>query len=86
LSPDSFLRQRWVEKMTETRLSVAELGLIAGTRIALGVGIGLLIAGRLNRDSRKAAGIALTVVGGLTTVPLVMQIAGKRRAELRPAA
>ena len=65
----------------ETKLSFAELILIAGTRVALGAGIGLLVAGRLNRDSRKAAGIALTVVGGMTTVPLVLNIINKRRQE-----
>ena len=72
----------------ETKLSLAELLLIAGTRVALGAGIGLLVAGRLNRDSRKAAGIALTVVGGMTTVPLVLNIISKRRqdhGELRAA-
>jgi hypothetical protein len=72
--------------MMEAKLSAAELMLIAGTRIALGVGIGLLIAGRLDRDSRKAVGIALTVVGGMTTVPLVLQVASKQKmGELRAA-
>lgn len=70
----------------ETKLSTAEIGLIAGTRIALGVGIGLLIAGRLSRDSRKAAGIALAVLGGMTTVPLVLHVIGKRTTELRSVA
>jgi uncharacterized membrane protein (UPF0136 family) len=73
--------------MMEAKLSAAELMLIAGTRIALGVGIGLLIAGRLDRDSRKAVGIALTVVGGMTTVPLVLQVVSKQKTgELRSAA
>ena len=41
--------------MMERKLSIAEILLIAGTRVALGVGIGLLISGRLNRDQRDQA-------------------------------
>jgi hypothetical protein len=75
--------------MLEGKFSVAELLLIAGTRVALGAGIGLLIAGRLNRDQRKSAGLALAVVGGLTTVPLVLNVITKgreSRSEMRSAA
>ena len=67
--------------MKERSLTVPELGLIAGTRIALGIGIGLLISNLLNKDQRKAAGIALLGVGAATTVPLVMHVLGKRPAE-----
>jgi len=45
---------------------------IGGTRIALGVGIGLLISRDLNNDQRKAAGVALALVGGLTTISLAI--------------
>jgi len=38
----------------ERKLSIADIILIAGTRIALGAGIGLLLSGRLNNDQRKA--------------------------------
>lgn len=74
--------------MIERKLSIAELILIAGTRVALGTGIGLLLAGRLTRDQRKAAGLALAVVGGLSTIPLAMNVIGKRdtAADLRSAA
>ena len=64
----------------EAKLSIPELLLIAGTRVALGVGIGLLAAGRLNRDQRKSAGLALALVGGLTTIPLVLNIISKGKA------
>ena len=73
----------------ERTLTAAELILIAGTRVALGAGIGLLLSGRLNDDQRRAAGLALALVGGLTTIPLAMGIIGqtKRAASgLRPAA
>src|SRR5437016_8156881 len=50
-------------KMIERKLSIAEIILIAGTRVALGVGIGLLLSSRLSNDQRKAAGLALSLVG-----------------------
>jgi hypothetical protein len=39
--------------LTERGLTIPEIMLIAGTRVALGAGIGLLIADRLNEDQRK---------------------------------
>jgi len=66
--------------MIERQLTIPEIILIAGTRIALGVGIGLLLSSRLNNDQRKAAGWALALVGGLTTVPLAMGVIGKKSA------
>jgi hypothetical protein len=67
------------ETMLERNLSIAEIILVAGTRVALGAGIGLLLAGRLSKEQRKAAGFALALVGGLTTIPLAMNILGKER-------
>ncbi len=64
--------------MMERKLTVAEIILIAGTRVALGAGIGLLLSTRLNNDQRKAAGLALALVGGLTTIPLALGVIGKR--------
>jgi hypothetical protein len=68
--------------MIERKLSIAEILLIAGTRVALGIGIGLLLSRRLNNDQRRAAGLALTLVGGLTTVPLAIGVIGKRDDKL----
>ena len=56
--------------MKETRLTIPEVGLIAGTRAALGGGIALLLADRLTKEQRKAAGWALFLVGAVTTIPL----------------
>jgi hypothetical protein len=58
-------------------LTIPELALIAGTRVALGVGIGLLISGRLRGDQRRGAGWALLAVGLLTTGPIIMAVARK---------
>ena len=57
--------------MNERRFSIPELVLFGATRIA-GMGIGFLVSRAMNNDERKAAGIALTVVGGATTIPLVI--------------
>jgi len=65
--------------MLERNLSIAEIILIAGTRVALGAGIGLLLAGRLSDEQRKAAGFALALIGGLTTIPLAMNILSNER-------
>lgn len=64
--------------MLERKLTIAEIILIAGTRVALGAGIGLLISTRLSNDQRKAAGLALALVGGLTTFPLALGVIGKK--------
>ena len=75
--------------MIEKNITLPELILWTGTRVALGVGIGMLISRRLSKDAMKAAGLALTVVGGFTTVPLAISIMGKKdltRPEIRSAA
>jgi len=75
--------------MIERKLTIAELILIAGTRVALGAGIGLLLATRLSNDQRKAAGFALALVGGLSTIPLALGVIGKAstaREKITPAA
>jgi len=46
--------------MKDKRLTVPELILIAGTRVALGVGIGLLISDKLSVDARKRRGSGVT--------------------------
>jgi hypothetical protein len=74
--------------MLERKLTIADILLIAGTRVVLGAGIGLLISTRLNNDQRKAAGVALALVGGLTTIPLALGVIGKSSgtAEIRSVA
>jgi hypothetical protein len=61
-------------QMIRRTLSLPELGLIAGTRVALGAGIGLLVADRLNEDQRKAVGWTLLGVGVLSTIPLAANV------------
>ena len=63
--------------MKARTVTIPELVLIAGTRVALGIGIGLLIAGRFRNDTRKAVGGALLSVGALSTVPIAAGILAK---------
>src|SRR5689334_1096527 len=55
--------------MIQRTVTLPQIGLIASTRVALGAGIGLLLADRLNDDQRRAAGWTLLAVGALTTIP-----------------
>ena len=72
--------------MQEKSLTIPELVLLAGTRVALGAGLGLLISDRLGRDARKGAGWALLGMGALTTVPIVIGLLGKHPVPVRKAA
>jgi Na+-driven multidrug efflux pump len=75
--------------MMNRNFSLPWIGLFAATRIALGVGIGLLISRRLSRDEAKAAGVALTVMGGLTTIPFIVGVIARQTgevSEIRPTA
>ena len=65
--------------MQEIRLTLPELGLIVGTRAALGGGVALLLAERLDKEQRKAVGWTLFMVGAVTTIPLLMLVFAKRR-------
>jgi len=67
--------------MFERKFTLPEIILLAGTRVALGVGVGLLLSTRLDDDQRKAAGWALVCVGAITTIPLAMDVMGKPNAD-----
>jgi hypothetical protein len=69
--------------MRERGLTIPEIMLIGGTRVALGVGLGLLIADKLGHDARKGAGWALLAVGVVSTIPLVMDVLSKPEFEPR---
>jgi hypothetical protein len=67
--------------MKQRTLTLPEIILIAGTRVALGAGIGLLTSDRLKRDQRRGAGWALLGVGIATSIPLALGIIGKPTTE-----
>jgi len=63
--------------MRETQITLPELGLIAGTRAALGAGLGLLLSDRLTETQRRAVGWTLFIVGAFTTIPLAFEVFGR---------
>ena len=65
--------------MRRATLRAPDLMLLVGTRVALGVGIGLLVATRLDERARKGAGIALLAVGVLTTFPILLNVRASSR-------
>ena len=72
--------------MKERGLTISEIMLIAGTLVALGAGIGLLISDRLNEDERNGAGWALLGIGVLSSIPLIIGVLSKRPIADRPMA
>lgn len=64
--------------MKKTGLTLPEVGILAATRGALGAGAALLLADRLSKEQRKAAGWTLFLIGAVTTVPLAMLVLRRR--------
>ncbi|HEV8421727.1 MAG TPA: hypothetical protein VGQ40_00165 [Chthoniobacterales bacterium] len=62
--------------MKTTELRMPELGLFAITRAAFGIGVGLLLSSKLDERQRRAAGIALVLVGAITTIPFAITFLG----------
>jgi hypothetical protein len=62
----------------EHPLTIPEIMLIGGTRVALGAGLALLLTDRLNPEQRRAVGWTLFLVGAVSTVPLALNVLGKR--------
>ena len=65
--------------MKKADLTLPEIALIAGTRGMLGAGIALLLGNRLDQGQRKVIGWTLFLMGAISTVPLMMEVFGKRR-------
>ena len=70
-----------------------DFALLIGTRVAIGVGVGLLVSRKLSREARFGAGWALLSLGALTTIPILANVLGKmasstergESARIRPA-
>jgi hypothetical protein len=55
--------------MNQLVLNPPTLVFVVATRAALGMGVGLLLAGRMSEARRRAAGITLIAIGAATTIP-----------------
>jgi hypothetical protein len=62
--------------MTFKMIPLGELALFAGTRAALGAGVGLLAAQRRAKTQRRMVGWTLLTVGRVTTYPLLIVLSG----------
>jgi hypothetical protein len=57
-------------------VNLPTFGFVVMTRALLGMGIGLLIAGRLSDEQRRAVGLTLVGVGAATTIPAALAVFG----------
>ena len=71
------LRWVYIISMKTTTLTIPELVLIAATRGILGAGVALLISNRLTESQCRTAGIIMTAIGILSTIPLAIEVIGK---------
>src|SRR4051794_38994275 len=71
--------------MREFTLRGRDVVAFAGTRVALGIGIGLLLGPRLDERVRRRAGWTMAVVGALTTVPIMRSVRARSSGKLRNA-
>ena len=60
--------------MNKLVLSLPTFGFVVGTRSALGVGIGLLLSGKMTESQRRAVGVTLVAIGVATTIPAAMAV------------
>ena len=66
-----------MRELKQRRVTLPELALIGGTRVALGAGLGLLLMHKLSDEQRRAVGWSLLLFGAITTIPLAIQVLGK---------
>jgi hypothetical protein len=62
----------------EISVPLSELFAIAGTRVALGIGLGLLASTWLTREQRALAGWSLVGLGIVTTIPLARDVLSRK--------
>jgi hypothetical protein len=60
--------------MRQRPLTFPEIAIVAATRALLGVGLGLLIAGRFDERQRRRIGWPLLLAGALSTIPIAMHL------------
>jgi hypothetical protein len=65
--------------MNNVILSPPKFGFVVITRVALALGIGLLISQRLSEGRRRRVGRTLVAIGALTTIPAAMFVARSRK-------
>lgn len=67
--------------MKKRSITTPEMIFLISTRAALAAGIALLVSPRLKHSARRAAGLTLLGIGGITTIPAA-RIFRRRRSLL----
>jgi uncharacterized membrane protein len=65
-------------------MRVPELMLIAGTRVMLGFGLGLLLSEQFSRDQRSTLGWSLFLTGIVATFPLISSVLSREAKPILP--
>ena len=84
-SEKSFKKLSTEDIMREVSLTLPEVGMINSTRFILGIGAGLLLAGKVDHKARRAVGLSLIAVGTLFSIPVGISFLGKLRGGRSPA-
>jgi hypothetical protein len=61
-------------------MTVPEVAMVLGTRAALGIGFGLVLANRFTEQQRRAIGGTLLLVGAFAGAVLASELFGKPRS------
>jgi hypothetical protein len=63
----------------KAEITIPETALVIGTRAALGIGLGMLLANRFSEDQRRAIGGTLLLAGAFTGAVLMSELFGRPR-------
>ena len=64
--------------MKSVELSTSTLFFVVGTRVALGLGLGLLLADRIPSEQRRRLALGLIGFGAVTTIPAARAVFAPR--------
>jgi len=67
-------------------VTLPEMAIVALTRGMAGAGLGLLVAGSMQRETRRTLGWTLFALGAASTVPILFALLGNRGPDGRDAA
>jgi hypothetical protein len=65
--------------MDKLSITLPELAVIVGTRVAIGIGVGLLISNKFTPSKRRAIGLPLFLAGALSTIPIAVHLFSKKK-------
>jgi hypothetical protein len=66
-------------KVKNVTVPLPLLAAIGGTRVAGGVGLGLLLADRLDHARRRSVAWTLLGIGAISTIPLIVAVVSRSR-------